>query len=125
MTELSLRMTIHQALQASFGIVGTASIVTVLDWDETSLEGIIKIEQRQKETHKLHHSNMSLFFNNDNWTIIHYLLPIVYCLFELVTVWSALANHQFLMSGQPCAFDILGSSASLISLANDSRSARF
>ncbi|KAL0074355.1 hypothetical protein F4703DRAFT_1893179 [Phycomyces blakesleeanus] len=90
MTELSLRMTIHQALQASFGIVGTASIVTVLDWDETSLEGIIKIEQS-----------------------------------ELVTVWSALANHQFLMSGQPCAFDILGSSASLISLANDSRSARF
>ncbi|KAI9010389.1 hypothetical protein CLU79DRAFT_773563 [Phycomyces nitens] len=90
MTELSLRMTIHQALQANFGTVGTSAIVTVLDWDENAHMGIIKIEQS-----------------------------------ELVTVWSALTNHQFLLSGQPCAFDVLGSSANLISLANDSRSARF
>ncbi|KAI7872784.1 hypothetical protein BDF14DRAFT_27665 [Spinellus fusiger] len=89
MTELSLRMTIHQALQTNFGIVGASSPITVLDWDEVAHTGIIKVMQS-----------------------------------ELVAVWSALVNHQFLITGQPCAFEIISSSAHLISLANNSRSSQ-
>ncbi|KAI8975778.1 hypothetical protein BDF20DRAFT_914637 [Mycotypha africana] len=36
---------------------------------------------------------------------------------ELVTVWSAMLNHQFSISSKVCTFDILASSAHLISLA--------
>ncbi|KAI9486171.1 MAG: hypothetical protein EXX96DRAFT_614000 [Benjaminiella poitrasii] len=35
---------------------------------------------------------------------------------ELTTVWSAMLHHQFLIANKPCTFDILSSSAHLISL---------
>ncbi|KAF7721882.1 hypothetical protein EC973_003978 [Apophysomyces ossiformis] len=88
-TDISFRMSIQQALQANFGLVGASIAVDVLDWDEANHIGIIKVPQS-----------------------------------ELVTVWSALSMHQFLIAGQPCAFDILDSSAHLISLADHSRTGR-
>ncbi|KAG0175647.1 hypothetical protein DFQ28_006589 [Apophysomyces sp. BC1034] len=80
-------MSIQQALQAIFGLAGVSVAVDVLDWDESSHVGIIKVPQS-----------------------------------DLVTVWNALSMHQFLIASQPCAFDVLDSSAHLISLADHSRS---
>ncbi|KAI9318562.1 hypothetical protein BX666DRAFT_1929345 [Dichotomocladium elegans] len=85
-TELTFRMCIQQALQSLFGLAGAAIIVDVLDWNEKTNVGFIRVNQS-----------------------------------ELVTVWNALMLHQFRISDMPCIVEVLGSSASLLSLADDSR----
>ncbi|KAG2217272.1 hypothetical protein INT45_009312 [Circinella minor] len=86
MTEVTFRMSIQQALQSSFGLAGASIVIDVLDWNDKTNVGFIKVSQK-----------------------------------ELVTVWTALTLHQFRVSGHPCSIEILGVSASLISLADDSR----
>ncbi|KAI9304787.1 hypothetical protein BJ944DRAFT_266282 [Cunninghamella echinulata] len=85
-TELAFRMSIQQAVTSNLGAVGSGIKVDVLDWNETTHTGIIKVSQS-----------------------------------ELIIFWGSLVIYQFSMSGQPCAFDILDNSASLISLADNSR----
>lgn len=46
MTELTFRMTIQQALQATFGLAGAAIVIDVLDWNEAERVGYIKVPQR-------------------------------------------------------------------------------
>ncbi|KAI9493217.1 hypothetical protein BDB00DRAFT_379827 [Zychaea mexicana] len=86
-TEVTFRMSIQQALQSSFGLAGASIVIDVLDWDDKTNIGFIKVSQK-----------------------------------ELVTVWTALTLHQFRVSGHACSIEVLGASASLISLADDSRS---
>ncbi|KAI8886549.1 hypothetical protein K501DRAFT_309511 [Backusella circina FSU 941] len=83
-------MSIQQALEQVFGKVGTSCYINILDWNEYTKKGVIKVKQS-----------------------------------ELTTVWSAMANHQFLVSNKVCILDILDSSAHLISLAHDSRTQVF
>ena len=64
--------------------------------------------------HSIHQNDI-----NDLWILILFIIENDR---ELVTVWTALALHQFRVSGHPCSIEILGVSASLISLADDSRS---
>ncbi|CAO3593085.1 unnamed protein product [Absidia cylindrospora] len=44
---------------------------------------------------------------------------------ELVVIWGSLVTHQFAMADQVCALDIVDNSASLISLADNSRDESF
>ncbi|KAI8144627.1 hypothetical protein BJV82DRAFT_607973 [Fennellomyces sp. T-0311] len=85
-TEVTFRMSIQQALQSLFGLAGVSNVIDVLDWDEKTNTGFIKVAQK-----------------------------------ELATVWTALTLHQFRVSGHACSIEVLGASASLISLADDSR----
>ncbi|KAI8097676.1 uncharacterized protein BX664DRAFT_326978 [Halteromyces radiatus] len=86
MTEVAFRMSLQQAIQSTLGWAGTGSKIDVLDWNEETHIGIVKVPQS-----------------------------------ELVMIWGAIAVHQFAMAEQACALDILDTSASLISLADNSR----
>ncbi|ORZ15286.1 hypothetical protein BCR42DRAFT_416798 [Absidia repens] len=44
---------------------------------------------------------------------------------ELVVIWGSLVTHQFAMADQVCTLDIVDNSASLISLADNSRDESF
>ena len=45
-TELSFRMSIHQALEFVFGQLGASCYVNILSWNQYHNEGVIKIKQR-------------------------------------------------------------------------------
>ncbi|KAI8330723.1 hypothetical protein BC941DRAFT_475360 [Chlamydoabsidia padenii] len=46
-TELAFRMSLQQAIRASLGIAGTGSQLDVLDWNETTHVGIVKVPQKE------------------------------------------------------------------------------
>ncbi|KAI9248186.1 hypothetical protein BY458DRAFT_526627 [Sporodiniella umbellata] len=49
-TELSFRMSIHQALEHVFGQMGTSCYVNVLGWNPYDNQGMIKIKQSELTT---------------------------------------------------------------------------
>ncbi|CAO3667571.1 unnamed protein product [Rhizopus stolonifer] len=49
-TELSFRMSIHQALEHVFGQMGTSCYVNVLGWNQYHNQGMIKVKQSELTT---------------------------------------------------------------------------
>ena len=46
MTEVTFRMSIQQALQSSFGLAGASIVIDVLDWNDKTNIGFIKVSQK-------------------------------------------------------------------------------
>ncbi|KAI8976136.1 hypothetical protein BDB01DRAFT_804629 [Pilobolus umbonatus] len=50
MTETAFRMSIQQALQEIYGHMGASCYINILDWNQYTQEGIVKIKQSELTT---------------------------------------------------------------------------
>ncbi|RUP30966.1 hypothetical protein BC936DRAFT_138624 [Jimgerdemannia flammicorona] len=93
---LAFRLFIAQALGSTYGIVGSALFVDVLDWDDDALVGILKVASGPGQHH--------LIFRLDR----------IYRSSDLPTLWSALTLFNLTIESHSCMLEVLGVSGSKI-----------